>query len=416
MYQYITKNNKLLIGGIPADDLIAEFGSPLYVYDEAIIKERVNSLTYSIRYKPLRLYYAMKANSNIHILKIIQKLGWGIDAVSVGEIEIALKTGFSADKILFTGVNLTDTEMQFAIERGVMLNIGSLYTLEKYAKQHRGANISIRVNPDMGAGHHSHVVTGGRDSKFGIFEGDFDEAKRIIAEYELNLIGIQCHIGSGILEEKKFIEVMDIILRMAKNFDNLEFVDFGGGIGVAYRPDEADFDLKGFGDNATQLMESFCADYGKKLTLAYEPGRFPIAEAGFFLVTVTDKKHTPKFVFVGVDSGFNHLRRPMTYGSYHHIINASNVDAKLEDVAVTGYICESGDVFTRGENGPVTIPIADPQPGDILAILTAGAYGFAMASQYNSQPRPAEVLVADGKARLIRRRETVEDLLETTVE
>jgi diaminopimelate decarboxylase len=414
MYNYDFKNGALYIGNIAADDLIKQFGSPLYVYDEEIIKNRVESLINAIPYSPLRIHYAVKANTNLHILKIFNSEGCYVDTVSPSEIEISLKAGFEPSKILFTGVNLTENDMGFAMERGVMLNIGSLFTLEQYAKNHPNTEISIRVNPDMGAGHHSHVITGGRDSKFGIFESDFSRASDIIKKYNLKLAGIHCHIGSGILEEKKFMEVMEIILRMARNFDDIDFVDFGGGVGVAYRPEQPDFDLKLFGNEASRLMENFSREYGKKVALSLEPGRFLVAEAGFLLTSVTDKKHTPKFTFVGVNSGFNHLIRPMAYGSYHHIVNASRADGKLEDVVVAGYICESGDVFTRDKEQPVARPVAEPQVGDTLAILTAGAYGYAMASQYNSRPRPAEVLVGNGKARLIRRAETIDDILSTT--
>lgn len=413
MYRPAEQDNKLTIGGIAAEELVREFGSPLYVYDAEVIRGRYRKLNDAIPYAKKRIHFAMKANSNIHVLRLLEKEGAYIDAVSVGEVMIALTAGFQPDRILFTGLNFTDEDIRFLRESGVMLNIGSLRALERYGSQFPGTEVSVRINPDMGAGHHSHVITGGRDAKFGIFESDIPEAKKILAHYGLKLAGIHCHIGSGVLELSSFTRVMKIILRMAGQFEGLRFVDFGGGIGVAYEENEPDFDLEGFGREAAGLMEEFAKESGTEPVFAIEPGRYLVAESGYFLVTVRDVKHTPKFTFVGVDSGFNHLIRPMAYGSYHPIVNASKMHGGEKEIVLAGYLCESGDVFTRDEHGPVARKIAMPEIGDVVAILIAGAYGFAMASQYNSQPRPAEVLVDGGKAVLVRRRETIEDLTAT---
>lgn len=415
MYPTTSENSKLLIGGIQAEKLVEEFGSPLYVYDAAIIKERFESLVSCIDYPEKRIHFAMKCNSNPAVLKILLKEGCGIDAVSLNEVKLALKVGFSADKILFTGVNLSEEEVNEALDLGVLLNVGSLHALERFGKNHGGEKLSIRVNPAFGDGHHSHVNTGGPESKFGIYESDFEPAKEIIQKYNLNLVGVQCHIGSGILNVESYRKLMNIILPMAEQFDGIEFVDFGGGIGVAYRPGENDFDLESFGKMAGELMSDFSRRHKNDVAFAIEPGRFLVAESGYFLMTVRDIKSTPKFKFAGVDSGFNHLRRPMTYGSYHHILNASNTDGRQEEIVVAGYICESGDVFTRNEEGPIARLISEVKEGDVLAALTAGAYGFSMASNYNTQVRPAEVLVENGKARLIRRRENLDDLLQTAI-
>lgn len=411
MYPYESTNGKLIIGGIPADELVEQFGSPLYVYDEQIIRERFRTLNECIGYPHKRIHFAMKANSNPHVLNILREEGCYIDAVSIGEIFIALKCGYEPERILFTGINLSMDDIYYARENGVRLNIGSLFTLEKYGKQYPGTEISLRINPNMGAGHHSHVITGGEESKFGIFEDDIPQARSIMEHYGLKLMGIQCHIGSGVMEEQKYMEVMDIILRLGGHFDDLEFVDFGGGIGVAYRPEQKDFDLKGFGKDASAKMEAFSAKINHPVTFALEPGRFLIAEAGYFLTTVQDIKHTPKYKFIGVNSGFNSLVRPTMYGSYHHILNASDMNAEPEQVVVAGYICESGDLFTRNMEGPEARPIPKVKEGDVLVVLTAGAYAFAMASQYNSHPLPAEVIVNDGKAFLSREAETFEDLI-----
>ncbi len=398
-----------------AESLLQEFGSPLFVYSEELIRIRYRMLQDSIPYTPKRFHYAVKANTNIHILKILQEEGSWVDAVSPFEVEIALKAGFEPSKILFTGLNYYPEEMDALIRLGIRFNIGSVFTLQEYAHRYPGTEISIRINPDVGAGHHDHCITGGPTSKFGIYQSEIPHIKDILKEHKLKLVGIHSHIGSGIIKESQFIEVMNIILPLTRQFEDIEFVDFGGGIGVPYSPAESTFNLESFGKDASQMFLAFSESYGKKLTFALEPGRFLVAESGVLLTRVTDQKQTPRFHFVGVDTGFNHLVRPMAYGSYHHIVNLTHPDAEPRDVVVGGYLCESGDVFTRTEEGIQSRMIANPQPGDILAIENAGAYGFSMASQYNSRPRPAEVLLIGPQTRLIRRRETLKDLLSTTL-
>jgi len=417
---YEIRGNEFFIGNISAKKLVEEFGSPLYVYNEAVIRDRYRRLFESIGYSKKRIHYAMKANSNIRILQILEKEGAYIDAVSKEEVMIALKANYPAQRILFTGINLKPEDMKYAFENGVQLNLGSINQLKLYGELYPGSSVSIRINPDMGAGHHDHVITGGKESKFGIFYSaddkcDLDEIPEILKKYRLRLSGIHAHIGSGILDEKKYVHLMEVILNIAKKFPNLDFIDIGGGIGVPYKPGERIFNLKSFGKDTDELMRNFVSIYNSEPYLAIEPGRYLIAEAGIFLVTVTDIKDTPVYHFAGVDSGFNHLIRPMAYGSYHHIINVSNPEKEPIPVVVSGYICESGDVFTRTERGIEARQIPDPEVGDILAILNAGAYGYTMASNYNSRPRPAEVLITGGEARLIRKRETIENLLSTQV-
>ena len=414
------RNNELWLGGHSVRDLVLKYGSPLYVYQESVIRNRYKTLYQAIPYPKKRIHYAMKANSNLHILDILKKEGCCIDAVSREEVMIALEAGFAPNKILFTGINLTLEDMQFAVKNKIMLNIGSLFQLEFYGEHFPGTEISIRINPDFGAGHHDHCVTGGRDSKFGIFytggsKCDLDEVPALIKKYNLTLSGIHSHIGSGILEEEKFIELIQVILNLAKRFPNLDFIDFGGGIGIPYRPEEKDFDLAAFGEHLSNVIQDFNKEYGKEVTIALEPGRFIVAESGILLTTITDLKKTPKYTFAGVDSGFNHLIRPMAYGSYHPILNASNIEDEKEDVLISGYLCESGDLFTRSEEGPEVRSLSKPEVGNILALLNSGAYGFSMSSNYNSRPRPAEVLITNGSHRIIRRRETLADLLKTNI-
>lgn len=400
-----TIDNKLYLGEISAEKLIQDFGSPLYVYEEETILNRFHKLHDAISYPYKRILYAIKANSNLHIAKLLQKENCGIDAVSPGEIELALKAGFRAEDIIFTGNNMTDSEMDFAVSKGVLLNIGSLSRLEKFGQKYAGQDVCIRINPNVEAGMHEHVITAGPKSKFGINFDDIEKTKVILEKYKLNLIGVHSHIGSGILESEKFLLAMRVTLDIAKQFENLEFVDFGGGVGVPYKPGEKAMDLENFGEEVSGYFTEFCQKYGKNLTLIIEPGRFFVAESGFLLTKVNTIKKNDVRKFAGTDSGFNHLIRPAMYGSYHPMYNASNMEGEEEKIDICGNICESGDFFARDRILPKI------KEGDILAIGHAGAYGFSMASNYNSRPLPAEVLVKNGEAKLIRKRQTIEDLI-----
>lgn len=407
--------NDFTIGNISYKDLIKEFGSPLYVYNEKTFKNRFNTLINAFTYPKIQIYYACKSNTNINVLKVFKELGSRIDTVSPGEIFMSLKAGFSPEDLLFTPNNPSAAELQYAIDRNIMVTIGSLAIMEEYSKLEGRKEICIRVNPDIGFGHHGHCITGGPKSKFGIYFNQLNTVRKLAGDLGLNIKGIHAHIGSGILKADQFIEAMDMILKSAGKLGDLDFVDFGGGIGVPYKPEEKPFDLKTFGVRASEFMKDFSSDYGKELEFHFEPGKYLTAEAGYLLVTVTNKKETPSYKFAGTDSGFNHLIRPTLYGSYHNIINCSNPDGAMEDIVIAGNICESGDLFTIGPDGPEPRNMPEVNIGDILAIANAGSYGFSMASNYNSRPRPAEVLVENGKARLIRKRETFEDLLANQV-
>ncbi|MBI2176141.1 diaminopimelate decarboxylase [Candidatus Woesearchaeota archaeon] len=409
------KGNRLFVGEVAASGLARQFGTPLYVYDEETIRSKVRALLQNIPCRPLKLYYAAKANTNLAILKVIKDEGGefvGIDAVSPGEIEMALKAGFRPEQIIFTSTSVTDEEMRFAVAKKVLVNCDSLSQLERYGKLNPSSKVCFRVNPDVGAGHHSHVITGGPDSKFGIWAGEIGKAFEIAAKHNLKIIGIHEHIGSGILETGKFLDAMKVLLAIiSKNREklgDLEFVDFGGGIGVPYKLDQKPIDMNVFGSAVSKLFSDFCSSFGRQLAMVIEPGRFLVAESGVLLCTVNTIKQTPKHKFVGVDTGFNHLIRPMAYGSYHPILAVETCESnKKEKIAVCGNICESGDVFTRNESGIADRKLPKIKEGDVLAILVAGAYGFSMASTYNTRPRPAEVLVSNGKARVIRERESM---------
>ncbi len=396
---------------INADRLIKEFGSPLYVYDENKIREQIKKLKEHIVYPNKQILYACKANSNIAIMKILKEEGAWLDAMSPGELEIGFRAGFNSDEILYTGDNVTDEEMIFCIDRGIQLNLGSLSQIERYARINPNSSISIRINPDCGAGHHSHTITGGPNSKFGIYFDRVGNIKSLAKKYGINITGVHSHIGSGILEVDEFIKAIDVTLNVAKHFDNLEFIDFGGGLGIPYSSSDKELNMADFGSRVSDRFVKFCRDYGKDLSLYLEPGRFLVAESGILLITVNNLKETPSHRFAGTDSGFHHLMRPMAYGSYHEIINLSSSSSEIERICVTGNLCESGDIFTQSENGFEDRPISKVKEGDILAILNTGAYGFSMSSNYNSRPRPAEVLISNNGHRLIRKRETINDII-----
>lgn len=404
-----TKGNKLWWGGVSCEKLIERFGSPLFVYDEHIIRGQARKLKTAVTYPETRLLYSCKANTNLTVLRILRQEGLGIDAVSPGEIFLALHAGFKPAHILFTGNNVTDEELRFALSKRVGMNIDSLSQLERFGKLCPGGAISVRINPDVGEGHHDHVITGGPESKFGIWVDQVSEILRLARKHRLRIIGLHQHIGSGILEAEVFLDAMEVLLGVALSFKELEFLDFGGGLGVPYAPGQAPLNVELLGRMLSQRFQSFCGKYGKPLTLILEPGRFFVAEAGVLLCRVNTVKATPEHFFVGTDSGFNHLIRHSLYGAHHEILNASRVKGPRKFVAVCGNVCESGDLFTHGRE------ITKFQEGDIAAILNAGAYGFSMSMEYNSRPRPAEVLVKQGKARLIRKREPLDDLLRNQV-
>jgi diaminopimelate decarboxylase len=394
-----------MIGKITATNLIKHFGSPLFAYDESIIRKRARELKKAIIYPGKNLLYSCKANSNPVIMKIIKEEGYGIDAVSPGEVYLALKCGYKNTQISFTGNNSTEADLRYGINKKVLINVDSLSLLERIGKIRKGLPVALRINPDIGSGHHDHVITGGPDSKFGIWEHQIDKAKGIAKKYNLKIVSIHHHIGSGILDPEPFMEAIEVLLKIALSFNDLESIDLGGGLGVPYSPTQKPLDIKKFGRVISERFSKFCNHYGRKITLMLEPGRYLVCEAGTLLATVTAIKETPEHVFVGTDSGFNHLIRHAMYGAYHEIVNASKLKGPKQFVTICGNICESGDMFTHGRE------ITKFREDDIAAIRNAGAYGYSMSMQYNMRPRPAEVLVTESKAKLIRRRETFKDIL-----
>lgn len=397
--------NIFKIGNLTGPQLTEQFGSPLYVYDAEKIREQFRKLKDNITYPKTQFHYACKANTNIEILKLIRELGGFIETVSKGEVLAAFKAGFTPEQIIFTCSNITKEELQFLIDNKITVNLDSLGQIEKYGQLNPGGKISIRINQGIGAGHHSHVITGGPKSKFGIHFSQIEEAKQLATKFNLTIIGIHQHIGSNILDTEIFMQAFAALLDSAKHFSDLEFMDFGGGFGIPYKPDETELNISDLGKQITETFSKFCGSYGKELIMKFEAGRFLVAQAGTLLVTVTDIKNTPDRTFVGVDSGFNQLIRPAMYGAYHEIINASNMNGEKITATIAGNVCESGDVFAEDRE------ICTPHEGDILAILNAGAYGFTMASTYNSRPRPAEVLIDGPDIKIIRDREKEENFI-----
>lgn len=400
----------LHIGGLSVIDLIAEFGSPLYVYDEACLRAQYERLQQAITYRPFQLRYACKANGNLTILRLLRQWGAHLDVVSPGEVVLAERAGYSAHELLYTGNSVTNAELEFVHHRGILINMDSLSQLRRYGERFPGHDICLRLNPDVGAGHHQHVITGGPDSKFGIAVAELEQARELSRRFNLRVVGLHQHIGSGILDVAIFEQAMLPLLEVAGQFDSLQFLNFGGGLGIPYAPEEVALDVDRLGRAISQRLEAFSRSYGRRLRLELEPGRFLVGPCGYLLTQVNTVKRTSKHLFAGTDSGFNHLIRHPLYRSYHRIINATRQHGPRQTVAVCGNLCESGDLFTHGRE------MVLPQEGDILAICDAGAYGYSMSFPYNQRPRPAEVLVSQGRARLIRRRETLDDLLSLFVE
>ena len=389
--------------------LAEQFGSPLYVYDAKKIQSQYNRLTKAFsKVDTLRINYAMKALSNVAILQLLRDMGSGLDTVSIQEVLLGLHAGYSPEKIFFTpnGVSLEEIEEVHAL--GVQINIDNLSILEQFGAKHPHVPVCIRINPHVMAGGNANISVGHIDSKFGISVHQLPHLVRIVENTNMNIVGIHMHTGSDILDIEVFLYAAEILFDVAKNFKNLEFLDFGSGFKVPYKKDDIETDIEELGKKLSKRFNDFCKEYGKELTLIFEPGKFLVSEAGFFLAKVNVVKQTTSTVFAGVDSGFNHLIRPMLYGSQHHIENISNPKGKERFYSVVGYICET-DTFANNRR------IAEINEGDILCFKNAGAYCFSMSSNYNSRYKPAEVLWMNGQGHLIRAKESFEDLLRNQI-
>jgi len=391
------------------ENIAQEFGNPVYVYDAHKIESQYNRLTSAFsNVKSLKINYAAKALSNISILKFLKNLGSGLDTVSIQEVQLGLVAGFKAQNIIFTPNGVSLEEIEEVAKLGVQINIDNLSILEQFGSKHPDIPVCIRINPHVMAGGNTNISVGHIDSKFGISIHQIPHILRIVENTKMHINGIHMHTGSDILDIDVFLYASEILFETAKNFKSLEFIDFGSGFKVPYKKGDIETNIEELGKKLTTRFNEFCKSYGKELTLAFEPGKFLVSEAGFFLAKVNVVKQTTSTVFAQVDSGFNHLIRPMLYGSQHEIINISNPDGRERFYSVVGYICET-DTFANNRR------INEINEGDILAFKNAGAYCFTMASNYNSRFRPAEVLWYNNKAHLIRKHETFDDLLANQV-
>lgn len=386
------------------------YGSPVYVYDADKISSQYQRLTAAFSSVPhLRINYAMKALSNISVLKLMKKLGAGLDTVSIQEVQLGLRAGFAPQQIIFTPNGVSLDEIEEAMRLGVQLNIDNLSVLEQFGSKHPEVPVCIRINPHVMAGGNSNISVGHIDSKFGISIHQIPHILRIVENTKMHINGIHIHTGSDILDIDVFLYAAEILFEMAKNFKDLQFIDFGSGFKVPYKEGDIQTNIEELGERLSVRFLAFCQEYGRDLTLAFEPGKFLVSQAGYFLVKVNVVKQTTSTVFAGVDSGFNHLIRPMFYGATHFIENISNPEGRKRFYSVVGYVCET-DTFASNRQ------IAEITEGDILCFHNAGAYCYTMSSNYNSRLRPAEVLWYKGEAHLIRRAETFDDLVRGQIE
>lgn len=386
-------------------NIAKEFGSPVYVYDAHKIESQYKRLNSAFnKVKHVKINYAVKALSNISVLKFMNKLGAGLDTVSIQEVKLGLVAGYKPEDIIYTPNGVSLQEIETVAQLGAQINIDNLAILEQFGNAHPDIPVCIRINPHVMAGGNTNISVGHIDSKFGISIHQTPHILRIVKNTGMRINGIHMHTGSDILDVEVFLYASEILFETAKQFKDLDFIDFGSGFKVPYKEGDIETDIEEFGEKLTARFKTFCKNYGKELTLAFEPGKFLVSEAGYFLTKVNAVKQTTSTVFAQVDSGFNHLIRPMLYGSQHEIINISNENGKQRFYSVVGYICET-DTFANNRR------INEINDGDILAFKNAGAYCFTMASNYNSRYRPAEVLWYNDKAHLIRKRETFDDLL-----
>ncbi len=388
-------------------DIARKYGTPTYVYNQSVIQNRIRTLRSHLEGLPLDLYYAMKANHAVPVMQTILAEGLGIDAVSPAELLFALEIGFAPENILFSANNMTDEEMHFARSKGVTLNVGSLSRLKKLGQAYPGSEVCVRINPQVGAGHHEHVITAGSKSKFGIPVEQMDEVHALVKAYNLKIKGLHQHIGSGILDTDTLWKAISVMLEVSMGFDNLSFINVGGGLGVPYRPDERGIDMDQFESKIVQPLSACLRSHpSSNLKIWFEPGRFFTAESGILLATVNTLKQTPHRTFAGMDSGMNHLIRPAMYDAYHEVVNLSNPSGERIPYDLVGNICESSDFFAKNR------PIQELSEGDVVAVLDTGAYGLSMATTYNMRSLPAEVWIDEAlQVSVIRKRKSAEDIV-----
>ena len=396
--------------GVDLTQVCQQFGTPLYLYDADVIIRQIEQLKSAFTYPKLKFKYAAKALTNVSVLKLIRQQGIDLDVVSIEEAHIGLEAGFSAQQIMYTPSGVPFAEIDEAIALGIQMNIDSLPLL-RYIGERYGNTIPccIRLNPDIRAGGHAKISVGHNESKFGVALSQLDLAVAIVEEYGIIINGLHIHTGSDIKDPEVFVQGAKRLYAAARHFSDLQFIDFGSGFKVAYKEGDVATDIPQLAQLMEESFREFCEEYGQELEMWFEPGKFIVSDSGYLLTEVTVVKENPGINFIHVNTGLNHLLRPMMYDAYHEIVNLTNPDGPLQPYQVVGYICETDNI---GENRM----LPQVRPGDILIIKNAGAYGFSMASNYNSRLRPAEVLIHQGAAKLIRQRETMQDLLQNQIE
>jgi diaminopimelate decarboxylase len=404
------QNGVYHIGGIPVGEICTKYDAPIYVYDTAIMERQYNQLKNAFSGANTKIKFAVKALNNLNVLKFFKNIGAGLDTVSIQEVWTGIRAGYKPSDIIYTPNCVSLEEIEMAVKEGVQINIDNISTLEQFGHKYGSSvPVCIRINPHVMAGGNMNISTGHIDSKFGISIYQVRHLERVIKSEKIRVNGLHMHTGSDILDVDVFLRAAEILFEITNHFPDLEFIDFGSGFKVPYKSDDYYTDVNDLGKRLTTTFNDFCKSYGRDLELWFEPGKFLVSQAGTFLAKVNVIKQTTATVFAGIDSGMNHLVRPMFYNAYHHITNVSNPEGAQRIYTVVGYICET-DSFAYDRK------LNEVREGDILAFHNAGAYGYTMASNYNSRFRPAEVLIHKGKDYLIRKRENLEDLLRNQVE
>ena len=391
-------------------EVCQQFGTPLYVYDADKIIAQIQTLKNAFDTPQVRFKYAAKALTNQAILKLVKQQGIGLDVVSIQEAQLGLLAGFRPEQIMYTPSGVTSEEIDEGVKLGIQINIDNLPLLQHFGRTY-GSEVPccLRFNPNIMAGGNSKISVGHEYSKFGIPLAKLAEIRTMIRRYQIRINGLHIHTGSDIVDVDVFLQGAERLFEVAQHFSQLQFIDFGSGFKVKYKEDDKATDIAALGSKLTEAFNTFCEQYGKPLTMWFEPGKFIVSESGQLLARVNVIKENPNVTFVGIDTGLNHLIRPMMYDAHHEIENLSNPEGERKPYTVVGYICET-DTFASHRMLPQV------RPGDILAIKNAGAYGFSMASNYNGRLRPAEVLIHRGEAKLIRQRESLNDLLHNQVD
>jgi diaminopimelate decarboxylase len=403
-------NNTYRIQELDVAEICAQFGTPLYVYDANKIIHQFRSIKSAFSDTDVKVKFAAKALTNISILKLLKKYGSGVDVVSINEAQLALGAGFEPEDIMFTPNCVDFEEIVAGVELGLNINLDNLSMLEKFGKKYGDSYpCCVRLNPHIMAGGNYKISTGHSNSKFGISVYQLPQIMQLADHYRIVINGLHIHTGSEITETDVFLKMAEILFGIARDFSSLKFIDFGGGFKVAYKEGDMVTNVYDLGLKLSKSFTEFYRSYGRKLELWVEPGKYIVSEAGYLFVKTNVVKSTPSVTFAGVNSGLNHLIRPMMYDAYHDIVNVSNPTGSPKIYTVVGNICETD---TLGADRKLN----EVREGDILAIKNAGAYGYSMSSTYNSRFRPAEVLIIDGEAKLIRRRDTFEDLLRGQVD